>query len=387
MPPPFGVTPAGFNSPTLDEIVADIDASLRADLGNGINLIAPSVFATIVGIVAEREFTQWQAQEAVYNSQYPNTASDQSLDNVASITGTTRDPATFGTVTLTVNLNAGVTLPAGKIVSAGANTAQWATTVPVTNSGGGPANESVVAKCQTAGPIQAVSGSLTTIVTPFSGWNSVTNALDAAPGQAEMTDAGLRAKRAAQLASSGNSTVDAIRAHILAVPGVTSCNVFDNPTDTTDGNGLTPHSIKCLVQGGADADIEAAIWANNAAGTATLGSTSGTVIDSQGFSHTVHFQRPTAIPIYVTVELNKGSGYAGDAAVKAAVVAFGATFVTGQTVIANQFFGPVYAVSGVAEITDLDIGTAPSPETDTDITIGIFQIATFDTSRVVVTST
>src|SRR5690242_5839308 len=100
MPPPYGVTSTGFNAPTLDEIIADIDTSLRASLGNGLNLIAPSVFATLIGILAEREFSQWLAQEAVYNSQYPNTASDQSLDNVCTITGTLRDPATFGTVTL-----------------------------------------------------------------------------------------------------------------------------------------------------------------------------------------------------------------------------------------------------------------------------------------------
>ena len=376
----YGVTSTGFVMPTLDDIVSQVNSSLQGSLGSGLNLIAPSVFATLVGIIADREFALWQAQEAVYNSQYTNTASGQSLDNIAALAGLTRRAATAGTVTLSVNLNAGVTLPSGQIVSAGQNTAQWITTANATNSGGSAANVNVAAQCQTTGPIQAVAGALTTIVSPFSGWNSVTNPLDAVSGQNIEADAGLRAR----IAVYGPPTVEALRAKLLALTGVTQAVVFDNVTDVTDANGVPPHAIQAVVSGGADADIENLLWQNVAEGIQTYGSTSGTITDTQGFTHTLSFSRPTIVPIYVIAYLLKGANYPGDAAVQTAIAAYGSGLIIGESVLANQLFGPVYGVGGIPKITAIYVDPHYSPVSDS-VAILPTQQANF-TSIVVVAS-
>lgn len=113
-----GLTETGFQRLTLDEIKTEIENSLKSKLGKGINLIAPSVFATIVGIQAERESLLWELAEDVYNSQYPDTAFGTSLDNVASLLGLTRLEATKTTIATQLFFGTiGTPIPAGTIIS------------------------------------------------------------------------------------------------------------------------------------------------------------------------------------------------------------------------------------------------------------------------------
>ena len=385
----YGVTSTGFVYPNLDDIVADIGASLQASLGSGINLVAPSVFSQIVGIVAAREFSVWEAAAAVYNSQYPNTASGQSLDNVCSITGTTRLQATYGTVTLTVNLDAGVTLPAGKIVSAGPNTAQWATLVPVTNGGGAPADVDVAAQCTEIGPIPALAGTLTTIETPYSGWNSSTNASGADPGRDMETDPELRTRRTDMLSLQGSSSVDALRSALLQLTGVLGAYVFRNGSDVTDPDGVPPHAVECVVHAdaGYDQSVRECIWDNLAAGIRAYGTTLGTITDSQGFTQQIDFTHAAEIPIYATVELAKDSEYPGDAFVKQAIADFINDLTIGEDVYDTQLYSPIFGVGGVVDVTKLWISKTSPPTGPGNIVIGSRERATCITANVGVTST
>lgn len=129
-----GLTPQGFQKKTLNQIKTEIEESLKAKFGIFINLLPSSVFGTLVGIIAERESSIWDLAQAVYLSQYPNSAGGVNLDNVAALTGHQRQKATksyvmgqllFGTV--------GLTVPQGTRVSVQGNPqAVFETTSPVT---------------------------------------------------------------------------------------------------------------------------------------------------------------------------------------------------------------------------------------------------------------
>lgn len=81
------------------------------------------------------------------------------------------------------------------------------------------------------GPVPCPANSLTEIITPISGWDSITNPTAGINGRFIETDSELRIRRARSIALSGNATVEAIRAHLLQdVPGVTSALVFENTT-------------------------------------------------------------------------------------------------------------------------------------------------------------
>ena len=82
---------------------------------------------------------------------------------------------------------------------------------------------------QNFGPIPLPIGTLTFIVTPISGWNSITNLIAGNTGTLVETDAQLRIRRQNSIKLLGSATVEAITAGLLQkVPGVTSATVFEN---------------------------------------------------------------------------------------------------------------------------------------------------------------
>ena len=84
---------------------------------------------------------------------------------------------------------------------------------------------------QEYGPIPAPAGSLTEILTPVAGWQTINNFDAGVTGRFQETDEELRIRRAVSLRVLGNATVEAIRSRLLQeVSGVTSVNIFENVT-------------------------------------------------------------------------------------------------------------------------------------------------------------
>ena len=86
---------------------------------------------------------------------------------------------------------------------------------------------------QNFGAIPAPQGSLTQIVTPVTGWNTITNFEAGITGREQETDAELRLRRLKSLRIAGYATVESIRSRILQeVSGVTAVEIFENVTLT-----------------------------------------------------------------------------------------------------------------------------------------------------------
>lgn len=440
----YGLLPTGFVPKPYEQVLADVQADLRASFGESIDLSPQSAFGQIAAIFAERISEVWDAAQAVYQSFVPDAATGAALDALAALTGTLRlaaEPSTVsiiatgtpGTVltagrqaSLSSTLKRFQTLAAAEIVAATAwvgstaytagairtNTSRiYLCTTGGTSAGsGGPTTTAtsitdgtvtwryigegtgyveVESECTETGPVPAAAYGIDTIETPVSGWSSVSNLLDAVEGRDVETDAELRLRREEDLQATGGGSVEQIREAVSAVEDVEEVTVYENNTDATV-DGIPPHAVEALVLGGAAADIRDALFGAVAAGIATHGSTSGTVVDSMGISHTVKFSRPTEVPIYIDVELTKDADTYpsdGDAQVKAALVAYGDTFRTGWDVRSSALLARVFEVPGVLDVTVLDIGTAPNPSSSTTITTTARELATFDTSRITVVST
>lgn len=119
----FGLLSTGFVPKRLADVKTAMEEALKAALGPGINLSADSPLGQIVGTAAAEIASCWEASEQVYNSQYPDTAEDASLDNVAAITATVRQPATKSTVTGRIYGTPTTVVSAGFIASVAGNTA------------------------------------------------------------------------------------------------------------------------------------------------------------------------------------------------------------------------------------------------------------------------
>lgn len=111
----FGLTSSGFIRKTLADSKTELEAAFRAMFGAGIKVTPDTQFGKLIGIIADRESQQWEKIEAVYNSQYPGTAGDVSLDHVAEITAITRNPATRTTVTAYMAGNNGTLIASGTL--------------------------------------------------------------------------------------------------------------------------------------------------------------------------------------------------------------------------------------------------------------------------------
>lgn len=429
----FGLTPQGFSIPTLEEIRQSINDELVNFFGPSIDL-ENGLLARFVGILAERYSQLWEALEAVYNSQNPDTASGAALAELCLLTGTLKLEAIFSTVTLTLTGTPSTIVPAGQqvstkstnqkfltaesgtigAVSAWAGSTLYAEGARVVNAlrvyqaidggtsagSGGPTTTKaltevdgtvtwlclgdgtgavdVAGQSLNKGPIIGVSGDITEIDQPYGGWNGVINVLDATVGYDDQTDESLRLSREEELSQPGASTADAIRAALLFLAGVVSVTVFHNDTDVVDVDGLGPHTVEALVSGGDDASIGATLLAQIAAGINTDGNTTTNPVDSQGVTHTIKFSRPDLINIGVAITLTKDPAEYpadGDAQVKAAIVKFGNAQKAGKNAVASAIAAQAFKVAGVLDVTVCNISSTPAPGTpaapSTNTTIAI----------------
>jgi hypothetical protein len=255
--------------------------------------------------------------------------------------------------------------------------------------GEGDSAADVEAESVETGVVVGNSGTITVIETPVSGWQSVINLEDADLGADIETDESLRIRRELELARAGKSPADAIRADILDVEGVTHATVFYNDTDETDADGVPPHSVEVLVRGGDDQDIWDTLFDSVAAGIRTFGTEEGTTEDSEGTEHPIKFSRPEEIEIYVDVFVTKDPDTYpadGDDQIKEAIVTAGDARGAGLDAVASWVTAQVFSVTGVLDVTGVQIDDAPAPSGSATIPITKRQLAKYDTSRITVTA-
>ena len=395
-----GLTTSGFEIPSVDDIVAEIEADLKANVDANINVEADSLLGQVITITASKLHDVWELAEAVYHAAYPDTANGVSLAYVSAITGTIKKSATKSTVTATVNLNNGTTLPIGSGASvSGDSTMSYVTTEAVSNTTGSAANFTVAMEASVAGShIRANTGTLTVIDTPVAGWNSVTNAADSVAGTDEETDADLRERRESELARPGTSPLDALRADLLDITkanaytsDVTNALVYENVTTSpANAGGLPIWKIEAVVLGGEDADVAQVLFDGKAAGVGTYGTSSASVTDTSGNTHTVYFSRPTPVPITIVISVRKSADTdLSDAeiitAVKEAIAdGYGDTVEMGEDVYLSDVIAAANGVQGVESV--VVSGATPTINASaSDYTISVRSLATFDTTDITVT--
>jgi uncharacterized phage protein gp47/JayE len=112
-----GLTTSGFTVATTEELRTIISNTLKTNLGGDIDTNPSSRIGQFIDVMAENLSSLWQALEAVYNSQYPSTASGTSLDYVGSITNTSRNPGRYGVARVYFNGTLGTVIPAGSVIA------------------------------------------------------------------------------------------------------------------------------------------------------------------------------------------------------------------------------------------------------------------------------
>ena len=247
----------------------------------------------------------------------------------------------------------------------------------------------VTFECTTEGAITPAIGDLTDIVTTYAGWDSVSNNVSANTGRLAESDTALRQRWNASLYTRSVGMTDSIASALMALNGVTSAYVYENDSDTTDEDGRPPHSIEAVVNGGETDEIGLTIWQKKAAGIDTFGSQSVSINDSQGFPHTINFNRPLVVPIYLNITVTEYPEESlppnAQAMITEAVLNYGNTLTIGNDVILQRFMGAIYQnVTGIGYIT-VTASTDGSTYSSNNISIDARHVATFDATRIQVT--
>lgn len=391
-----GLSATGLVIATQAELLAEIKAAMfaSADLNpNGrINLGEDSVLGVLAAIMSDKLAELWQVLQEVHTAQSRAGAEGASLDSLAELVGSTRLAAAGSTATVTGTGTNGTVITAGSRVGDPDRTGvSWVVLAPVTIALG---VYSASVQCDTTGPIAANAGSLTSIVTPISGWTTVTNPADADLGRNVQSDAGLRQAMIDALFAVGSGTTSAILSGVLAVAGTTSGKVYENNTPDTNAFGVPPHCVEVVVEGTfTDEDMAQAIYDNKPAGIGTYSASADGdwATDANGEDVDIAWSRPTAVPIYVylQIELNSSNTTAQDE-IKAAVVAVGDNLTTGQKVVRTKLFAPAYGVTGVVNVTRLGVSSVSAGAAITnatsmvDVTMAFRERPTFDTARVAI---
>lgn len=250
----------------------------------------------------------------------------------------------------------------------------------------------------TATPVDGVSddaaaGYINEMVTLVDGVTRVSNTASIAGRDVE-TDEELRSRYALGVFTLGAATYDAILANVTdSIPAATDIKLFENDTDI-EVDGLKPHSIKLVIDGGDDDDIAEVLYKYKAAGIDTSGDIEKTVQTDAG-SHKIYFSRPDYQYIWLKAKITLLGGSEatfpsdGFEKIKENLLAIGNALQVGDDVLLQKFYCGVYKVAGVGEVdlsfaSQSQLGTMPdgADYMSANISIGAFERAIFDATRI-----
>lgn len=250
--------------------------------------------------------------QQAYNSKDPNKASGYDLDVICALTGTVRSEGTASTVTgFVLKGVAGTQVPAGTRFESSVTGYRFTLDQTWTLDSSGTATVDIT--CTTVGEIEADANTITTIVDTVAGLVSVNNPTPATPGTSAESDGSLRVKRATAVGRPGNNQIDSMLGELYAIDGTRRVKVYENDTNTTDSNGLPPHSIAPIIDGGTDADVAMAIYTKKNPGVALYQAGTPVSVDVTSPTYpdnvkTIKFSRPKYVDMIIAVTIkNDGS--------------------------------------------------------------------------------
>lgn len=303
----------GLQVITQNELVENLTNSFQEIYGEDINVDSNSPDGQVINIFAQSLEDFYELLSQVYSSFDPDQAIGNVLDQRCAINGIQRKGGTYTYVTINVEADRAVTLEgldqvapeqAYTVSDSEGNLFVLSATSSI-NAG----TSSLVFRALNVGSVEVLPNTITTPVTVILGVLSVNNPGGALEkGVNEETDAELRERRKQSLTIANQGYTDGLLAALLNIEDVSSANVYQNRTGTTDADGIPGHSIWVVVRGGTDAEIGSVMDYKVAGGIGMKGNTSVSVLQADGNYATYYFDRPTGELLYASIEVTPLNG-------------------------------------------------------------------------------
>ncbi len=405
----FGLTPEGFNLKRLDDIVDELQTTLNQiedpETGETLNidLRGDDPFAQAIFAVADIHAKGWEALQLVARSFDPAQNTGAAQSGAVQLNGISRIAGSKSTIPITLTGVSGTVVPANSRISDAQQNTIFLTDVAYTIGVGGTVTGQ--ASTENNGAFTQLINTVTTIITPVSGWTAVNNTADSTLGRVEESDEDLRVRRDQSTEVPSVGPVEAIRGALLQVSGVTFARVLVNNTLTTDSNGITAKAIAAIIVGGNDQEIAQTLFLRTAATANYFGTTTVNITDNQGEVYPIRWIRPTEVDIFINLDITitNSNVFPGNGAdlIREAIIgyvqqgasALGITsgfkdlgFVPGEDVTVGRLYTPVNSIDGHT-VTTLEIGLSAGTTAVTPITINFDQIAAFSSANIDITVT
>jgi hypothetical protein len=391
------ITSTGYSNKTLATIMQEQRTEFETVIDPYVNLLPEEVLGQLRDIFAKGLKDAYDLGQAVYG-QMGLTATGIGLDIVAKLIGKTRKPATKANIrNYTVVASSDITLPANtqfRGVNDPNNLFETVIDIDLTTG-----SNSIDIVAVSAGSISVTTDDISVIATPVIGLTSGTNSSGSTfiNGTEIETDDEFRLRLFQVPAIARTLRVDAIENAILDLNDdadnegyteISAVKIIENEENVTNLLGMLPHTIQAVVYypGTADAvtdsKVAEAIAQSKPDGIKTVSTTTSSYSESVvvgNSTRNIIFSRPDTQNIYIDIDTSPTLSGADKTALKADIVAWGATLTMGSNVIVygkNSLSDVINNFANV-EITDytIDIGTSGSPSGDDNITIGDTEIA------------
>lgn len=354
------ITEAGFQRPGFAELLDAQQTRAKKLFGDDIDTGEHTALGKFIRIVVYDLAALYETMEMVYLSRFPGFAAGVQLDRLTPFVGLRRNPAVAAAYRVTFYGRPDTTIDAG-FTLATEEGVTYCTELPLTLNQEGTATATV--HCTERGAIGNLKrlDELSILMNPDARIDNVLVQKQLAHGRGEETDAELRHRFEEAMAGAGSATANAIKAAVLRVPGVSTCVVQQNTTDTTDQDGLPAHSFEVHVQGDTadEYHIAEAIFAKKPLGIHAAGDELVTVSDDEGGRHPIRFSRVQTVDVgvRVTVCVNHFFAADGESQLRQALHNFLAGYVSGQPLMVTSLYPVLYGVDGVVDVTGLALST------------------------------
>ena len=354
----------GMHLPDYATTLTALQAKVKAIFGADLYLEPDSQEGQLVAVFALAQQDVYNLAASVYNAYSPQTAQGVGLSRMVVINGIRRQAASYSTVIVVCVGTAGTIINEGVVEDTAGQKWDLPATVTIPTSG----EISVTATAQDIGDVRAAVGEVTKIATPCRGWQSVSNPQAATPGAAVETDATLRARQAVSTALPSLTVFEGTLGAIGNLDGVSRWRGYENDTNAADANGLPPHSICLVVEGGDSDAIAEAVALKKTPGCYTLGDVEVMTRDAKGLPNVIRFYRPTAVRVRLRVTLSPLSGYLSTTgtAIKANLAAYINALAIGDDVLASRLLTPINAAdaSGARtfDVVSIEYCTGDAPD-------------------------
>lgn len=311
---PNSIGPDGLEVKTSAELVEELTTAYQTIYGPDINLEQNSPDGQMMMIFIQAVLDLEDLLVQVYNQFDPDNAVGAVLDQRVAINGIQRQAGTYTTTNITIVTSQALTLtgldddPDAPYTVADNAGNQW----QLMETEIVPSADTVVALFRSAvpGEVLTVPNTITVPVTVVLGVTSVNNPTSYATlGINEETDAELKIRRQRSVSLSSQGYLAGLLAALENIPGVSSAYVFENTSDTTDGDGIPPHSIWVIVAGSATSEeIAEVIYQKRNAGCGMKGSTTYTITQVDGTPFIVKWDDVVAEDLFIEFDASSLDG-------------------------------------------------------------------------------